>query len=1720
MQKLLKDYLDELNKKQKRRRKSAIALTLVAVMLISTVAWNLAEYGVAMTGDPKCGLEEHQHSEACYEDVLICGQEESAGHTHTDACRKTEQQLVCGQEESAGHTHTDACFRTEQQLVCGQEESAEHTHTEACYTTVQTQICGQEESAGHTHSDSCYTTVETYTCGQEESAGHTHTEACYEKQLVCGKEEHTHSDACFIDPKADVEDASVWNTQYANIQWKDAWGEDLATAAEKQIGYKESVDNYTVTENEDHKGYTRYGQFVGDVYADWDAAFVNFCMYYAGLEATNLFPKETETAKWYEKFAQGVNRDYLTAPAEYEPQVGDLVFFQRENEETENQMGIVSSYNKETNEIQVIEGNVDNAVKENKYAASDVHITAYLKISELEAAYKNDGAEASEEETPEEAAPVAEELNYEDDQITVKVTASEAGIIPEGASLKVVPITKENAETEEQYQDVEAKLQEKAENEEYDIAGFLAYDISFVDADGNKLEPNGKVNVSMDYKSPELPQEVVENGAADAEIAVLHLEEDENGEVQQIVDMGAEQKATVDTLTTTEGEKIQNVEIETESFSVFVLTWKGINRNLNINLIDEAGNDICPDDLRYEISQETTVQEIADQIASQLPSYTFKRAVREEDNLSAIIKSTEITKLQYNASEKRWEGYNGTEWKKINNEDDKLFFIYKATDPGTGGGDGGGSDGGMTTLGTPEHNKYIEKISDEDYKLSLDVTGKVGEEIPIDILLIVDQSGSMKDEVGNKKRYENVNAAIDELKRQLSSSTTQINMSVVTFSAKHPGDFTGSGNDKYYKNDTYADAWKTRGWTSLNQFSYSLRENDCDGGTNWQAGIRKGEEVLKERANVTSRKYVLFLTDGSPTFRLYNESDTITQGAGNSDSGNKNYNAAVMEWQKSTNLSSINTKKYVIDASGDSTTNTTCNNFASAIKATCLQGNNGTELQEKFKQIASDILKPVYKNVTIEDTLSAYVDLLEEPQFEVVKVIDGVSTPVDATQVKREQVKITLPDGTEKDSTKISILLENGGQLEDGAKYTLSFHVKPSEYAESIYQENGGYLHTGDQNTDAPGKSESEYTSSGKEGFYSNDSAILKYSENDGVEQTADYQKPVVQVKEPPIVPPEEDIPENVPHHKYIDYLGDDGENTQTSLSGQEYYRLYLDVKGIPNTEPEPADIVLVLDYSSSMTTEFSGLTRWDYVKKSATLAVNTLLPDNISTKNRIAIVWFDRRANESHNVAFTNSKNQLLSNIQNMNTDKGTNYQAAFWNAQDMLENSDGHKKFVVFVTDGEPWHYYTNGKNNQIDRYLDYNGNTVKAADAAEAAVKGFNYYGLNGFYAVSVGKDTGKTFLQNRIVGNVNASVKSVIEATNEAELTNAFSMVLGSITKQIGNVTITDTLSEYVDFVDEAGEALAPYTTNGVIEGKNGDETSQKLGLKVNYYGYDSNYDTHNGIKNAQEYTGDFTYKIDLNTKTISVNLGKDYFLERDVVYTISFNVALTEAATEEAMKNNKTSGEQFTDYSDNATSSGKLGLYSNNSARLTYERVVNGATSEETKEYEKPVVQPYEKIDWKIKKINQGDTLKLEGAEFTLSLEDGTVVYNGTSGTDGIVTWKDAKGNILSSSKKIPKGTYILKETKAPIGYVLSDEEWKVVIGAQGAKPVITEKSSGGVTLVEEGGCYILNIENEVLYELPSTGGSGIYWYIFSGVLLMAVAMLIIYKNKCKEVIKG
>ena len=425
MQKLVIEYLNEWKKKQKKRRRVGIVALLLVVMVAGGIISVLTEAGIAMTGDVKCEKEEHQHVGECY-----------------------ERALACGQEEAEGHQHAEACYQTESVLICGQEESEEHPHTEECYSATQTLICGQEESVGHIHSDDCH-----------------------QEQLVCEQEEHSHSEICYIDENAGVEDASVWDAQYAGTQWKDVWNEDLVTAARKQLGYEENTDNYTVTEDGSHKGYTRYGQFAGNGYMDWDAAFVNFCVSYAGLAESALFPGETNSAGWAEEFAKlgAENGACLVGKEDYTPKAGDIIFFHREQEETEAQMGIVSSYNKESDEIQVIEGNSGNMVKENTYSAKDDKITNYLNVAKLEASYKNIETEAvvvseeDEESHPEETEQGLEGVNRTDEagEADKKQTEDEDGEqLENDAAEKVIS---ENGEETDAYAADKKRTAENAE---------------------------------------------------------------------------------------------------------------------------------------------------------------------------------------------------------------------------------------------------------------------------------------------------------------------------------------------------------------------------------------------------------------------------------------------------------------------------------------------------------------------------------------------------------------------------------------------------------------------------------------------------------------------------------------------------------------------------------------------------------------------------------------------------------------------------------------------------------------------------------------------------------------------------------------------------------------------------------------------------------------------------------------------------------------------------------------------------------------------------------------------------------------------------------------------------------------------------------------------------------------------------------------------------------
>lgn len=105
----MKNYLDGfyevIHKNDLKRRKMFSLLLVLSLFVTSGVVWGLRGTGITMVNEPLCSIEEHIHSDACYNTVLVCGLEENESHTHTEACY--EQQLICGIEE---HIHVPQCY--------------------------------------------------------------------------------------------------------------------------------------------------------------------------------------------------------------------------------------------------------------------------------------------------------------------------------------------------------------------------------------------------------------------------------------------------------------------------------------------------------------------------------------------------------------------------------------------------------------------------------------------------------------------------------------------------------------------------------------------------------------------------------------------------------------------------------------------------------------------------------------------------------------------------------------------------------------------------------------------------------------------------------------------------------------------------------------------------------------------------------------------------------------------------------------------------------------------------------------------------------------------------------------------------------------------------------------------------------------------------------------------------------------------------------------------------------------------------------------------------------------------------------------------------------------------------------------------------------------------------------------------------------------------------
>lgn len=476
--------------------------------------------------------------------VLDC---RAQAHEHTEDCYDEQGDLICGQADYLVHTHSAACYDGEGNLVCQIPEREAHVHDDSCYTEEKTLICGQEEAEGHQHSQECYTQqIGEWICTQE---AHEHDPLCYdgEGDLICGLEPHQHGDACY------------------------EWNEALTCGQEETPGHTHSEECYE-TEKTLTCGELELHEHDGPCYEN-------------GV-LTCTVPELKEHVHNEECFRDADNEtdDQLQ---------GDELESEGKDPEQENG-GTVS---------------VDSADSDSGDTVSADTVSGDSVSADTMSGDSISGNSGEAEETDE-----PREFSYTDDQVQIDVRAARAGIVPEDAELSVKPIVQqdvealeedesvsENAVTEAKelnakYEEVQKELEAAAaKDEKKELAGFLAYDISFlVDRENEEtgetekveIEPDGSVEVSMRFADayiPEMPKKaaseeeevgtVSENGEKQAEdyiVDVVHMKETPNTAT-------GEMKLDAETLDadirTTEDAKVSEIKFDAESFSTFTINW-------------------------------------------------------------------------------------------------------------------------------------------------------------------------------------------------------------------------------------------------------------------------------------------------------------------------------------------------------------------------------------------------------------------------------------------------------------------------------------------------------------------------------------------------------------------------------------------------------------------------------------------------------------------------------------------------------------------------------------------------------------------------------------------------------------------------------------------------------------------------------------------------------------------------------------------------------------------------------------------------------------------------------------------------------------------------------------------------------------------------------------------------------------------------------------------
>lgn len=1309
------------------------------------------------------------------------------------------------------------------------------------------------------------------------------------------------------------------------------------------------------------------------------------------------------------------------------------------------------------------------------YKVSYEEAQAYVRSDMAEVVETEEQGTENEDANEEEAdVQVEDEVTYSQTIGNVVVTATAAkDVLPGNAEFVVTPIVQET--DPDQYAETETKLNEKAEEDGYEIAGFLAYDIYFQDSEGNKIEPvDGSVKVSMHYTEPSVPATVSEisvvsvdeevNEEKNTNIDVMHFVEDQNGKVQDVVNMTEQGQANVET--TTDGE-IQKAEFNTESFSVFTITWKRKSGNIEefnfnkiIHLVRQNGqNGSTYTDLKNSVNATNSlVLETEDtnpvlymstitssginkemyQLYESGTTYRFIGAyiaTTSRDEYS-LVDSNKVTKLMgrkekdSNSGVMKYQYKGDTTYRNLE-IDQTVIFVYSNAEL------------------TKKANLYSEN------GITLYASGQSTVNLTnIDILYTTSANDiiptSVKDSdkrwSGNNYTYERTVVGIGEesvevkaLRRESSSSNSPIQYSEDGENWMDVGSnpvkfiYTADAKGEVPKTIKTAD---TRNLINISMANYSENQN-YHGSFQFGSADYTGSEAVKQ--NLVEG----YLKDGYPVLKNGTSLNGLFDGTWDKVIPHTYVTGLnhLFSYDSRTGTYSYDSDKNYAYYDIDSSRNTEKNFIVYERSKDKGEGNRHVASfmpysswddgasQNKFAfgmMISFEFLQPKNGKINGQDMVFSFSgddDVWVFIDNKLVLDLGGVH--------ERATGSINFANGevyvnNQSNPTLRSVFNSDSDTFADYTSHSLKL----------FYMERG----RGDSNCSIkfnlpPRPTNSieivkSLANSDKEKYTSTDFQFKAYLEDE-----EDRKQEPVQYNA---------IPEGTPYRvKKNDSLTDEvryvGANNIFTLKAGESavfegidsgLQFYAEEVGILSDQFDKVDIT---DWE---------VTYHDLNGKLVETS-NGKVPEQTET---YLAQSEEKTAGHAARVEFKNT-----CNAKNLNKLKIT-------------KQMNG-----LSTTDKFSFEVYLTGQNGQ---FIPYDG----------------RYEVIN-----KAGK-----FLREG-----NASSQGIISDVAPDE-TIVIDQLLSGTEFKVNEIKPDD--SKYKDPIKKVEDGSCDRGTVTGSDGKIALEkdahviitNTLKVDLTVNKVWSDR------GIKHSSIYAG--LYKAD-GTASSYVELSEnnkysDVFRNvssSDLVYelrpvTVNENAEFTingkgyvkvEANNIIVAKANNTDTKYKVSYDEKAVSEDGTMI----TQTITNTKIVTNLNL------------------IKVEKNNKEHLLK--NAKFALYTANDDYTYKESNlVTDKIKT--DSYGR--ATVNELVPGKYVLKETKAPDGYSLSANVWQVLVNDDQSVEV---KLNGDVVKSKDGAFFIENIK---LYSLPSTGGSGIYWYMIGGMVLMSAAAWILYKNKCREVL--